>query len=76
MVHCPLLSHHLVRVSVAQEVHAACEALPDCSAIEWSPLGRDGINAPVGTLKGTLGDRSATLDLRRVTWNPRWVGWG
>lgn len=56
-----------------QELAAACDADPSCQAVEFSPAGRDGVNASLGSLKGTPGDRGAPLDLRRVTWNPRAV---
>jgi hypothetical protein len=51
-------------------VAAACDAHPDCQAVEFSPLGRDTGNTSVGTLKGSPG-RSAPLDLSRSNWTPR-----
>ena len=59
-----------------QEVRDACEAHPDCSAIGWNPVGREGMAGSFGSLKGTPGDRLSPLDLRRAAWNPRWVGEG
>ncbi|KAL4432604.1 hypothetical protein ABPG77_000541 [Micractinium sp. CCAP 211/92] len=60
-------------LGTAQELVAACDANPSCQAVEFSPLGRDAVNASVGSLKGTPGDRNALLDLRQVAWNPRGV---
>ncbi|KAL4436791.1 hypothetical protein ABPG75_003930 [Micractinium tetrahymenae] len=60
-------------LGTAQELAAACDASPSCQAVEFSPLGRDTVNASLGSLKGTPGDRGATLDLRHITWNPRAV---
>lgn len=53
-----------------QELHAACDARPDCQAITWNPLGRSGINGSMGTLKGVPGQPGAPLQLSRSNWNP------
>lgn len=55
----------------AQDLAAACDAHPDCQAVVYAPLGRDNLNASQGTLKGTPGNRSASLDLTRANWSPR-----
>lgn len=55
----------------ADALVAACNAHPLCQMVEYSPLGRDNVNGSMGTLKGTIGNRSTPIDLAKSNWNPR-----
>jgi len=59
-----------------QELAAICDAMLECIAIVYSPLGRNELNASLGTLKGTSGQPrpgAPPLLLSHSNWNPRAV---